>query len=191
MPQGFVFMTGFNSVLRRFYDKFINKNSVSSHVGRGLKIGRNVVVQKDVVIDYSHVWHIEIGSDVTIAPRVIILAHDASTKNELGYTRVGKVMIGSRVFIGAGTIILPGVSIGDDVIIGAGSVVSRDIESNSVVVGNPARVLCTKSEFLEKKKIEMSLVPCFDESYTLRGGVSRETKAEMNEKMKDRIGYVV
>ena len=59
------------------------------------------------------------------------------------------------------------------------------------MVGNPARVLYSKAEFLEKKKIEISLVPCFDESYTFRGGVSREMKAEVNEKMKGRIGYMV
>lgn len=184
-------VSGCKSILRRLYDRFLNKNSISSHVKRGLKAGKNLVVQKDVILDYSHVWNIEIGSDVTIAPRAIILAHDASTKRELGGTRIGKVAIGSRVFVGAGAIILPGVVIGDDVIIGAGSVVTGDVASNSVVAGNPARVLCFTVEYLKKKKAEMTLVPFFDESYTLRRGVSNEMKLEMNEKMKDRIGYVV
>lgn len=63
---------------------------------------------EDVVIDPSHLWHIVIGNDVTLAPRVQILAHDASTKRHLGWTRIGKVTIGDRVFVGTSTIILPG-----------------------------------------------------------------------------------
>ena len=46
-----------------------------------------------VVIDYSHSWHITIGDDVTLAPHVHILAHDASTKMHLNYARIGKVRI--------------------------------------------------------------------------------------------------
>lgn len=49
-----------------------------------------------------------------------ILAHDASTKRYLGYTKIGRVLIGNNVFVGAGTIILPSVAIGNNVIIGAG-----------------------------------------------------------------------
>ncbi|MFQ6827743.1 MAG: DapH/DapD/GlmU-related protein [Faecalimonas sp.] len=51
---------------------------------------------------------------------MFILAHDASTKQELGYTLVKPVKIGNNVFIGAGSIILPGVTIGNRVIIGSG-----------------------------------------------------------------------
>lgn len=51
------------------------------------------------------------------------------------------VHIGKNCFIGDRTIVLPGVTIGDEVVIGAGSVVTKDIPSNSVAVGNPARVI--------------------------------------------------
>jgi maltose O-acetyltransferase len=77
---------------------------------------------------------------VTFAPEVRVIAHDASTLNAVGHARIARVRIGSRVFVGARTIILPGVTIGDDVVIGAGSVVSRDIPSGVVAAGNPARV---------------------------------------------------
>ncbi|MOA44288.1 Maltose O-acetyltransferase [compost metagenome] len=50
------------------------------------------------------------------------------------------VSIGSNVWIGAGALILPGVTIGDDAIVGAGSVVTRDVEAGATVMGNPARV---------------------------------------------------
>lgn len=89
-------------------------------VKRGLTVGKNFSMQSSVKIDPCHCWLISIGDDVTIAPRVQILAHDASTKKALGFTKVGCVNIGNDVFIGAGTIILPGVTIGDHVIIGGG-----------------------------------------------------------------------
>ena len=109
----------------------------------GLTVGSNFSRQEKTLIDQSHCWLITIGDDVTLAPRVHILAHDASTKNALGYTRLGTVNIGNNVFVGASTTILPGVNIGDNVVIGAGSVVSKDIPSNSVAVGSPAMVICT------------------------------------------------
>ena len=52
-----------------------------------------------------------------------------------------EIKIGNNVLIGNGTIILKGVNIGNDVVIGAGSVVTKDIPSNSLAVGNPARVV--------------------------------------------------
>jgi maltose O-acetyltransferase len=145
----------------------------------------------EVIIDYSHTWHIEIGDDVTLAPRVHILAHDASTKKHLNYTRIGKVKIGNRVFIGAGAIILPGVTIGDNVIIGAGSVVSRDIPDGIVAAGNPARFICTTDSFLQRKREEMEVSPCFGEEYTMRKNVTADMKTEMNRMMKNKIGYII
>lgn len=158
---------------------------------KGLSVGKNFNMLHGVIIDYSHTWHIKIGDDVTLAPRVHILAHDASTKMHFGYTRIGKVKIGNRVFVGASSIILPGVSIGDNVIIGAGSIVSQDIPSGHVAAGNPIRIICTTDEYLVRKKKEMENSPCFDESYTVSNNITEEMKVEMNEKMKNKIGYVV
>ena len=107
----------------------------------GLSVGDNFHAQEGVIIDPGHCWLIEIGNNVTLAPRVHILAHDASTKNILGYTKISNVKIGNNVFVGAGTIILPGVTIEDNVIIGAGSVVNKDIPANVVAVGNPCKVI--------------------------------------------------
>ena len=102
---------------------------------RGCIIGKNFQYQSNDIIDYSHCFLITIGDNVTLAPNVHILAHDASTKMFLGYAKIGKVTIGNEVFIGAGTIILPGVKIGNRVIIGAGSIVTSDIPDNSVAYG--------------------------------------------------------
>jgi len=137
-------------------------------INRGLKVGRNFKMMGGCILDPAHCWHITIGDDVTLAPRVHILAHDASTKTHIGYTKVANTTIGNRCFIGAGTIILPGVNIGDDVIIGAGSVVSKDIPSGMLAVGNPAKVICTVEEYMAKIKAEMNADNTFGDEYTLR-----------------------
>lgn len=125
-------------------------------IRRGLKIGNNVSIGKGVMIDPSHCYHILIGNNVTLASRVHILAHDASTQKFLGKTRAANVCIGNNVFIGASTTILPGVHIGDNVIIGAGSIVTKSIPENSVAVGNPARVICNLSSYLEREEKKMN-----------------------------------
>lgn len=164
--------------------------STEELVKLGLKVGANFSRQEKTLIDQSHCWLITIGDNVTLAPRVHILAHDASTKNDLGYTKIGLVNIGNNVFVGASTTILPNVTIGNNVVIGAGSVVSKDIPSNSVAVGNPAKVTCTYDEFIARKKKEMNLSPCFDERYTLRNSkLSPEMKKEMVDKLLANGGF--
>lgn len=120
-------------------------------IRRGLKVGKNFKRMGGVIIDPSHCYHITIGDNVTLAPRVHILAHDSSFGLFTGYTRAANVTIGNQVFIGAGAIILPGVHVGNRVIIGAGSIVTKDIPDNSVAAGNPARVLCTLDAYLDKE----------------------------------------
>lgn len=178
-------------ILYEIYYRLFRVSPIKKYKRRGLVVGKNFNMQKEVIIDSSHTWHIEIGDDVTLAPRVHILAHDASTQQYLDYVRIGKVKIGNRVFVGTGTIILPGVSIGDDVIIGAGSVVTHDIPSGQIAVGNPAKVVSTMDAYVAKRREEMSCSPCFGEEYTIRQNVSDEMKKEMNVKMKDRIGYII
>ncbi|MEI8121635.1 MAG: DapH/DapD/GlmU-related protein [bacterium] len=182
-------MNMFHNALRKIYYRVFDP--LRDRLRRGLVVGKNFAMFDGVILDYSHPWHIEIGDDVTLAPRVMIIAHDASMKKYVNYARVGKVKIGSRVFVGAGSIILPGVTIGHDVVIGAGSVVSRDVPDSQVVAGNPARIICTLEEFLRRKRDEMVRVPCFGEEYAERNKVTPAMKQEMNVRMKDRIGYLV
>ena len=177
--------------LRSVYNRLFRPDPLKDLVGRGLVVGTNFLMMEDVRLDWSHCWHISIGDDVTLAPGVRIIAHDASTKLHLGYTRVGKVQIGDRVFVGAGTVILPGVRIGSDVVIGAASVVSRNIPDGSVACGNPARPISTLDEWLARKRNEMARVPAFGEEYTMRGGCTAGMRAEMNERMVDGVGYIV
>jgi len=154
--------------LKKILSRIRGEQNLDKLIKRGLIVGENLTVWDGVFIDPAHCWHIKIGSNVSLAAKVHILAHDASTKLFLGYTRVSKVTIGNNVFIGVGTIVLPGVTIGNNVVIGAGSVVSHDIPDNSLAVGNPARVVRSLDDYLEREKGRMKENNVFGEEYTLR-----------------------
>jgi maltose O-acetyltransferase len=157
----------------------------------GLVVGKNFRRMHGTILDPSHCWLIHIGDDVTFAPRCHVLAHDASTCHHLGYARIGNVIIGNNVFIGAETVILPGVTIGDNVVIGANSTVSRDIPSNSVAVGSPARVVGDIQDYIKRNKALMESRPCYGEEYTLRQAISQEKKTQMFNDLKDGVGFVI
>ena len=164
--------------------------NINQLVKDGLKIGNNVNIMGECIIDPGHCWLIEIGDNVTLAPRVHVLAHDASTKKFLGYTRIAKVKIGNNVFVGAGSIILPSVTIGDNVIIGAGSVVTKNCNTNGIYVGNPAKKIADFDEYIEKHKnnICSGEYPVFDESYKI-GDITDIMKDEMKCKL-SYLGYI-
>jgi len=162
----------------------------------GVTIGEGCHIMGGVQFDYGHAQHIFIGNNVTIAPGAYILAHDASTFIHLDNTRIGKVYIKDNVFIGARAIILPNITIGENSIIGVGSIVTKSIPKNVVAVGNPAKVICTLDAFLSRKKEEMKHVPVFSEAYTKRivpdnqVNKRKELNIEMNEAMKNGVGYI-
>ena len=94
---------------------------------------------------------------MSITADVSILTHDfcSSVFRQKYYDYVpgrSKVVIGNNVYIGQKAMILRGVTIGDNVIIGAGAIVTKDIPSDSVVAGIPARVVCTLDEYYQKRK---------------------------------------
>ncbi|MGO5306768.1 acyltransferase [Agathobacter sp. LCP21S3_B2] len=157
----------------------------------GFRYGRNFDIQYGVIIDPGHCWLIEIGDNVTLAPRVHILAHDASMKKFLGYTKIAPVKIGNNVFIGAGSIVLPGVTIGNNVIIGAGSVVTKSLESGNVYGGVPAKKISTIDEYLDKINNLKKNNVFFDETYII-GNISDEKKESMKKILsKNGIGFIV
>lgn len=156
----------------------------------GLKVGKNFKRLNGVILDPSHCWLISIGDNVTMAPRVHILAHDASTKTFLDYTKIGCVNIGDNVFIGAESVVLPGITIGNNVIIGANSTVTHNIPDNSVAVGSPVRVICSLDDYLNKEKTKMNNSKIYDETYTLGGNITPDKKKQQQTELKDRIGYV-
>jgi maltose O-acetyltransferase len=115
--------------------------SVERLVADGLELGKRTFIARDVYLDPGHPWLISIGDESGLSPGVIVLVHDASMRRHMGFTRIARVVIGNRVFVGAGAIILPGSRIGDDSIVGAGAVVRGDVPPGSLVVGNPAKIV--------------------------------------------------
>lgn len=158
-------------------------------IKNGLVIGKNFHAQEGVIIDPGHCWLIEIGDNVTLAPKCHILAHDASTKFWTGYTKIGTVKIGNNVFVGAGSIILPGSHIEDNVIVGAGSLVHGKL-SSGVYFGNPLRFYCSIEEYVKKQKNLINVEPVFDSNYVI-GNITKERKITMKNKLKNTKGYVI
>jgi maltose O-acetyltransferase len=109
--------------------------------GFNIRLGAGVFLNFNCVI--LDVVEVAIGDRTQIGPAVQILAadHPRDPAGRASGLELGRpVRIGRNVWIGAGAIILPGVSIGDDAVIGAGSVVTRDVPAGATAFGNPARV---------------------------------------------------
>ncbi len=176
--------------IKEFVYRLRGEYTTEKLIAMGMKVGKNFGRLNGVILDPSHCWLIEIGDNVTLAPRVHILCHDASTKQFLNYTKIGRVNIGSNVFIGAESVVLPGVNIGSNVIIGANSTVTHDIPDNSVAVGSPARVICSLEEYLTKERERMEKAPVYGEEYTLRQNVSMEKRMEQKAALGGKIGYI-
>jgi maltose O-acetyltransferase len=123
----------------------------------GVKIGDGTCVYRNVILTDGE-GLIHIGKNCVLTG-CTILAHDASTNRLLGL-KYGETSITQQViieddcFIGYGSIVLMGVRVGKGSIVGAGAIVTRDVPPNSVVAGNPARVVCTVDE-LVKKRIQL------------------------------------
>lgn len=138
-----------------------NKNSISvdrnSEIGFGVRLEAGfkgkIIIGKNVLInDYSIIYahnDLKIGDNTMISPNVFITDFNHKfphgkykhlLNSEKGYTS-RQVIIGSNVWIGAQSIILPGVNIGNNAVIGAGSVVTKSIPQNSIAVGNPAKII--------------------------------------------------
>ena len=109
----------------------------------GVKIGTNTMISLGAKIDVRR-GSISIGDNCLITSGSKILSHDGSMRLiDPSDDGSGHVRIGNNVFIGVNAIILRNVTIGDNSVVGAGAVVPDDIPENSVVLGNPARVVKT------------------------------------------------
>ena len=118
---------------------------------RGYLIGENTYIYSTSFLDKTKKAQITIGKNCVLTG-CTLLAHDSSLHAFGEPTFFAPITIKDNCFIGWHAIILPGVTIHENCVIGAGAVVSKDIPPNSVVAGNPARIIKTVSELIEKRR---------------------------------------
>ena len=110
--------------------------------GHHVHLGRNVYINAGLkLVDDTHIY---IGDYSMLGPNVVLATagHPIDpTLRERALQYNVPVRIGRNCWLGAGVIVLPGITIGDNVVVGAGSVVTKDLPDNVVAVGNPCRVL--------------------------------------------------
>ena len=178
--------------LRARFRKWLNEEYwMEDYLKMGMKVGKECDIHPGLIVDYSHCWLIDIGNRVTIAPHVYLLAHDASTKRDLNYTRIGNIKIEDFSFIGARSVIMPNVTIGKNAIVAAGSVVTKSVAEGTVVGGNPAKYMMKTSELMEKHSMFLETTVKYDSKWTIRGGITPEMKDRMKSELKDGAGYVI
>lgn len=116
----------------------LHANWAGKHVFMGNQVYANFNL---TIVDDANIY---IGDKVMFGPNVTIATANHPINPQLrekGMQYNKEVHIGNNVWIGAGAIIVPGITIGDNSVIGAGSIVTRDIPANVVAVGNPCRVM--------------------------------------------------
>ena len=101
----------------------------------GMTIGSGTRISLKARLDFTNPQGVHIGENTIVTPFVQIFTHDFVQAEHVD------THIGSYCFIGAGSIILPGVNIGDHCIVAAGAVVTSDVPDRSIVAGNPGRVI--------------------------------------------------
>ncbi len=108
-----------------------------------MQIGRGCRISRSAKLDKTNPKGIHIGEYTILTFNVTVLTHDFVNRKH------SDVYIGSHCFIGCGTIIMPGITIGNHCIIGAGTLVRENVPDNSVVVGNPGRIVQSGVETVE------------------------------------------
>lgn len=147
-----------NRILRKiFIRSFEQKRKYL--IKHGSKIGSNTRILSDIDSFGSEPYLIEIGDKCLISRDVLFLTHDGgiTVLNNLNLfekrmDKLSRIIIGNNCFIGARSIIMPGVTIGNNVIIGAGSIVTKDVDDNCVICGVPAKKIKSIDDYFNDMK---------------------------------------
>ncbi|MGE8080586.1 acyltransferase [Peribacillus loiseleuriae] len=124
------------------YTPFLGMKNWLYRVFLRMKVGDQTSFALMVMLDCMFPEKITVGRNTVIGYNTTILAHEYLIKEY----RLGEVVIGNEVLIGANSTILPGVVIGDGAIVSAGTLVHKDVPAGAFVGGNPMRIIYTKEE---------------------------------------------
>lgn len=130
------------------YTPFIGMKNWLYRTFLRMKVGKQTSFALMVMPDIMFPEKISVGTNTIIGYNTTILAHEYLIHEY----RIGKVLIGDEVMIGANTTILPGVKIGDGAVVSAGTLVHKDVPDGAFVGGNPMRIIYTKEEMQERLK---------------------------------------
>lgn len=146
-----------NGQIARLRDLYARKtlDGVAYARWKGVSVGKDCRIYTQSF--GSEPFLISIGDRVTIAGGVHLITHDGSSwllRDEHGkrYQAIAGIAIGSNVFIGVNSILMPGVTIGSNVVVGAGSIVTRDVPDGVIAAGNPLRVIRAFDEWAAAAK---------------------------------------
>ena len=131
----FTILLFFATILRRYRGFLLRL--------KGYDITPTTIIEGSVKLDKLYPKGIHIGANTLVAGGSTILSHDHCKRVGNNQPYLTETYIGKNCFIAIGAIILPGVRIGDEVIVGAGAVVTKDVPSNCIVAGNPAKIIRT------------------------------------------------
>ena len=126
--------------IRTFVAGIIQSLRVRMARVRGFDIHPTVILERKLHLDRLYPAGVHIDEYCLIASGVTILSHDHCKRVD-GQPLLIDTYIGKRCFVAVNATILPGVHIGDEVIVGAGAVVTKNVPSNVIVAGNPARII--------------------------------------------------
>lgn len=130
------------------YTPFIGMKNWLYRTFLRMKVGKQTSFALMVMPDIMFPEKISVGTNTIIGYNTTILAHEYLIHEY----RIGKVLIGDEVMIGANTTILPGVKIGDGAVVSAGTLVHKDVPDGAFVGGNPMRIIYTKEEMQERDR---------------------------------------
>lgn len=119
---------------------------------RGFDIHPTVILERKLHLDRLFPAGVHIGEYTLIASGVTILSHDHCKRVD-GQPLLIDTVIGKRCFIAVNATIMPGVHVGDEVIVGAGAVVTKNVPSNVIVAGNPARIIREKIRMNDRAEL--------------------------------------
>ena len=160
---------GVKEVLKKIaYGKRYSSETYIDYLRRiGVKIGEDctIYVPSKTLIDEQYPWMITIGNHVRINAGVQLITHDggywvlrdksSGFGNEfVNMDYLARITIGNNVHVGTNAIIMPGVKIGDNCVIACGAVVTKDVASNSIVGGIPAKYIESIDEYAAKARLK-------------------------------------